>query len=184
MNIITKTTQLVHYLALSYLNKDAITIDCTCGNGHDTLFLAENSKFVYGFDVQQEAIDNTEKLLKENNLHNYKLIKDGHENVDKYINCKCDVVIFNLGYLPKSDKKITTMAKTTVVAIDKCLNLLKDGGVIFITAYYGHQNGKIEREEILSYLHNIDGQKYMIRKIISINNDKMPPEIYIITSKN
>ena len=35
--------------------------------------------FVYGFDIQQEAIDNTR--LKIDGFENVKLILDGHENI-------------------------------------------------------------------------------------------------------
>ena len=47
------------------INKDDITIDATIGNGHDTAILAELSKFVYGFDIQELALVNTTNLLKE-----------------------------------------------------------------------------------------------------------------------
>lgn len=40
----------------------------TTGNGNDTLYLCNtlNKGFVFGFDTQSDAINNTDKLLKDN----------------------------------------------------------------------------------------------------------------------
>jgi len=66
-------------------------VDATCGNGNDTAFLAslvgENGR-VFGFDIQDKAIANTTKKLTDLNLiDRVTLIKDGHQNMDKYIDC-------------------------------------------------------------------------------------------------
>ena len=42
-------------LIKQHIQEDSIVIDATCGNGHDTLFLAKqvpNGK-VFGFDIQK-----------------------------------------------------------------------------------------------------------------------------------
>ncbi|MEJ7207613.1 class I SAM-dependent methyltransferase, partial [Staphylococcus epidermidis] len=82
--------------------------------------------FVYGFDIQQLAIDNTK--MKVSNYSNVKLIKDGHENVKQYITKdhigNVDAAIFNLGYLPKGDKSIVTTHQTTISAIQNIFDLL------------------------------------------------------------
>lgn len=53
-------------LITSHIQSDSIVIDATCGNGFDTLFLAQHvpKGHVYGFDIQQQAIDNTAKKIK------------------------------------------------------------------------------------------------------------------------
>ena len=68
----------------SHINDESIVIDATCGNGNDTYYLASKVErgFVYGFDIQQEAIDNTR--LKIDGFENVKLILDGHENIKTY----------------------------------------------------------------------------------------------------
>ena len=106
-----------------------------------------------------------------------------HSEIDKYIKQKVDIIVFNLGYLPKSDKSITTNYDTTIKALDSCLNLMSDNGVIAITIYYGHQQGKMEREALLKYLDQIDQKKYMVRYISTLNSDKCPPEVVFITQK-
>ena len=60
------------------------------------------------------------------------------------------ILSFNLGFLPKGDKNITTMVQTTVKGIDDSLILLNNKGRILITIYPGHPEGKIEKDVILS----------------------------------
>lgn len=46
-------------LIKQHIQEDSIVIDATCGNGHDTLFLAKqvpNGK-VFGFDIQKELLN-------------------------------------------------------------------------------------------------------------------------------
>ncbi|MGI6608273.1 MAG: tRNA (mnm(5)s(2)U34)-methyltransferase [Erysipelotrichaceae bacterium] len=183
MNVIVKTTELNKCLIKQYLNKDSISVDMTSGNGNDTLFLALNSRKVYGFDIQQIAIENTDKLLKENGLKNYKLICDNHTEIDKYLNEQVDVFVFNFGYLPKSDKTITSTAESSLTALKKALKLLKIGGLISMTLYYGHENGEIEGENILKYVEKLDYSDYHVLYIKSVNQKNKPPEIVLITRK-
>ncbi len=183
MNIIKKTTFLDKHLIKPYLSKESIAVDMTAGNGNDTLFLALNSKKVYGFDIQKIAVENTEKLLKEYNLNNYELICESHTEIDKYINEKIDVFIFNFGYLPKSDKTITTLASSSLLALQKALVLLKVNGLICMTLYWGHENGEVERKAILDYVEKLDCSKFHVVYIQAINQKKCPPEIILITKK-
>lgn len=54
-------------------------LDATCGNGHDTLFLANlvgPNGTVYAFDIQEEAIEHTTaRLIENNSLNQVKLFK-------------------------------------------------------------------------------------------------------------
>ena len=52
-------------LIKNHITESSVVIDATCGNGNDTLFLAQNvpNGFVYGFDIQQLAITNTEQKV-------------------------------------------------------------------------------------------------------------------------
>ena len=54
---------------------------------------------VYAFDIQKKALEITRsKLIAENLLDHVLMINDGHENMDKYVSGRVDVVMFNLGY--------------------------------------------------------------------------------------
>ncbi len=53
-----------HYLLEQTLKPGEITIDATCGNGNDTLYLADlvgKDGKVLAFDIQEQAIHTTKK---------------------------------------------------------------------------------------------------------------------------
>jgi ubiquinone/menaquinone biosynthesis C-methylase UbiE len=60
--------QQAHQAVEAVLKPGDITIDATVGNGHDTLFLATRvgaTGKVYGFDIQQEALDSAYQRLQQ-----------------------------------------------------------------------------------------------------------------------
>ncbi len=182
-NLLTKTTELARYLWLPYCDKDKIAVDATCGNGNDTLFLAANCGFVYGFDIQETAINNTDNLLKEHGLNNYRLFNLSHSEMSSVMDTKADLIVFNLGYLPSGDKAITTETESTLKALSQSLDLLNINGLISIILYCGHESGKKEKEEVLEYCRNLDKSRYHCGFISFINQPNCPPEIVMITRK-
>lgn len=172
-----------HDLLARFIAPDDIAVDMTAGNGHDTLFLAGISKFVYSFDIQSQAINNTNKLLQEHNISNVQLIQNSHELIDQYITSPIGGAVFNLGYLPGSDKQITTTSKTTINAINKLLPLLKKDGICVIVVYPGHQEGKLESEEVLKYAKQLPQQDFKVLLYQFINLKNNPPYILAIQNK-
>jgi ubiquinone/menaquinone biosynthesis C-methylase UbiE len=168
-------------MALSIKNGDCV-IDCTVGNGYDTLFLAKNVGLkgkVYGFDIQDTAIKSTkEKLIKENLYDRVILINDGHENLQKYVQEKVKLVVFNLGYLPNGDHNITTKPSTTLEGIKSSLNVLNDNGIILITSYTGHKGGIEEKDAIEEFLKELNQKKFNVLRFDFINQVNNPPILY------
>lgn len=164
-----------------------VVIDATCGNGNDTLFLSNivkaNGK-VYAFDIQEDAIEKTKKLLAEkSSYHNVQLIHDSHEFVLKYVNEPIKLCVFNLGYLPNGNKKIITNGSVTVRAIENILSILDHFGFICICAYLGHPGGLEEYEYIRNYLMKIDCDAYNIIQINHLNRHDDAPRIIMIEKK-
>ncbi len=159
------------------LHDSAIVVDATVGNGNDMLYLCQNYSMVYGFDIQNIAIQRTEELLIENNVSNYKLFCDSHANIRKYVNC-IDGAIFNLGYLPNFDKSVTTKHESTIYAIKEMLDILNDHGIIVIVIYTGHDNCT-EANNVEEYVSNLD-KSLSVLKYKFINRDNAP---YIIAIK-
>ena len=126
---LTKITDINKLYLEKVINKGDIVVDATMGNGYDTKYLAEKvgeEGFVYSFDIQETALKSTKKRLDKENLSDrVKLILDGHENMDKYVEGEVSCVLFNLGYLPRADHNIITKPETTIKAIKHSLNLLK-----------------------------------------------------------
>ena len=175
----------VHFLVdNSYNNKEDLTlIDATAGNGLDTLFLCNLFKdkgYVYAFDIQEDAINRTKDLLEKNLCTNCKLIVDSHENVLEYIEDRqIDVALFNLGYLPNSDKKVRTNFTSSINAIKNIISRLSNQGRIFISAYKLHDNGE-EASNIHKFISSLDKREYNVIQIKLLNKENSPPEIYII----
>lgn len=156
-----------------------IAVDATAGNGHDTLFLANlvgDDGYVYSFDVQKQAVDATLHRLLDNALeHRALVLRDGHENVAKYITKPVAGAIFNLGYLPGSDHDIITKPNTTIQALESLLKLLKVGGIIVLVIYHGHEGGKEERDEVIRFVNELP-QKYIhVLRYEFLNQQNDPP---------
>ncbi len=146
--------QQAHQLLRETLQPGDIAIDATVGNGHDTLFLAqqvgERGK-VYGFDIQQQALDSAWQRLAQAGVAQWvSLYHAGHETMGftlpESANGRVKAVMFNLGYLPGGDKGRTTGASTTLAALQVAVMLLAPGGVISLLAYTGHPGGREEAE--------------------------------------
>ena len=163
------------------IDKNSIVVDATAGNGNDTLFLAKTSaKKVYAFDIQQLAIENTTNFIKEAGLTDKcEIILDSHFVFDKYIRA----VVFNLGYLTNADHEITTLAETTLATIKKFLLHLEVGGRIVIVVYWGHENGKVEKETLLNELQNLDQKEAEVLIYQFINQKNNAPFIIAIEKR-
>ncbi len=134
------------------VKEDDLVIDATVGNGNDTLFLAQIVKKgqVIGFDIQEKAIKNTQELV--NDYKNVKLYLLSHALMEQVVKENVKLVLFNLGYLPKGDKRITTKAKSTQEALEVSLKILRDDGLILVVVYPGHEEGKKEELMLLNWL--------------------------------
>jgi len=149
-----KLTQVAHEKIIDLKGENfGTSVDATLGNGHDAIFLAKHSKKLFGFDIQQQAIDSTKQKIK-TSAHSCQvyLIKDGHQNLDQHIHEPIDVAMFNLGYLPGADHQTTTQSHTTLTALNKTHTLLAPQGLLSILCYPGHPAGKIETEEVRQHL--------------------------------
>lgn len=133
---------------------DGVVGDFTMGNGGDTLFLSRLVPMgkVYAFDVQPMALESTRRHLEEAGAgENVELILASHHLLEAYIPGEIDGGMFNLGYLPWSDKGVTTRRETTLPAIEAALEKLKVGGALVVVIYPGHEEGRLEGEAIQAF---------------------------------
>jgi len=173
-----------HEYAKKVVREGNIVIDATCGNGHDTLFLAGlvgNSGKVYAFDIQKEALGITRKRLLENRMINRCfLIPDGHENMHRYVSEPVKFVMFNLGYRPGGDHKICTKGETTLKAVCTALDLLTVNGLIVLVIYHGGDSGFEERDFLLKALPEINPKKAAVMMTSFMNLPNNPPILVCI----
>lgn len=137
-----------HAWALSCKRKK-IAIDATCGNGHDSLFLSKLFETVYSFDIQELAIKRAKERLKD--CDNVTLIHDTFEHITNYIT-SFDFVLFNLGFLPGSNRKVKTSDSNSPQAILNAYQKLRPEGLVVICCYTMHEDGLEEFLAILSIL--------------------------------
>jgi len=180
-------TQIFKMLITPFVYEGMIAVDCTVGNGHDTLFLAQeagvNGK-VYGFDVQASAIEATNKrLMEQEQISSYELFHTGHENLEASVKEAVDIVVYNLGYLPRHDKSITTMTATTLESVKQAMNIIKPGGVVSVIAYPGHDEGANELDGLSEFLKDIDQTEFDILKSEFINQKNRPPILFLIEKR-
>ncbi|TRM13003.1 methyltransferase domain-containing protein [Lentibacillus cibarius] len=179
-----------HHLLNEAIIEGDTVIDATCGNGHDTLFLSQavgSSGHVYGFDIQEQAVINTKQRLSEYQLTNATIINDSHSNFIHHIPVdrltRLGGAIFNLGYLPGSDKSMITKSETTILALEGILSHLKKNGLIVLVVYHGHEGGDQEKENLLRYVQLFDQKLYHVLYYGFINQKNNPPFIIAIQKR-
>lgn len=146
----------VHSRLAGIIGPGDLCLDATAGNGFDTLFLAQlvkDSGTVHAMDIQDDALHITESALEQHGLT---------DRVTTHLTChskmktvlpgnakgRIRAITFNLGYLPKGDKSITTEPATTLAALRSSYDWLAENGVLSILCYRGHPGGKAEEEAV------------------------------------
>lgn len=180
-------TQIFKMLIDPFVFEGMIAVDCTVGNGHDTLFLAQHagpSGKVYGFDVQASAIKATQdKLSDKEGIAPFDLFHKGHEHLKESVKEAVDIVVYNLGYLPRHDKSITTMTKTTLESVKQAMEMIKPGGVVSVIAYPGHEEGANELAGLSAFLKDINQTEFDVLKSEFINQKNRPPILFLIEKR-
>jgi predicted methyltransferase len=178
--------ELHKYFLSAHLKEGGVAADFTMGNGNDTLWLSRQvgeTGHVYAFDVQKGALKNTAKRLREENApKNCTLILDSHSNLKSYIKEPICAGMFNLGYLPGSDKSVTTMRVTTMPAIEAAVDLLDHGGVLLVAVYPGHAEGEAEGKMVLDYFATLD-RHVICCTLIRILNSPTSPFFVVVEKK-
>lgn len=241
--------EMSHLILKRFVSPGDFVLDATCGNGHDTVFLAGlvgDEGRVLAVDIQQEAVSKTRSLLEEKNLSSRARVikgdhskikeligkeltgkmdkdygkttkenkrmdkeridkdnidnKDNKDNIDKAVDNEenkdkkankteketdkefsrkkvIKAAIFNLGFLPGSEKELITTAETTLPALKQSLELIRAGGVLVIVAYTGHQGGKEECQQVLDWAGGLNYQDYNVLHHKFINQPTDPPQI-------
>lgn len=162
-------TRQAHQLVRAHFldHKGGLAIDATCGNGHDTEFLARlNFDHVLGFDVQESAISNTRKRFENTRIDHVELALVGHEEMGRFFSGKVACVMFNFGYLPKADRSITTRRDTSLKALKIALEHLDTNGLVCLICYPGHAEGAVETKAINSWLSTL-GEKWRVDEYLS-----------------
>ena len=158
-----RLTERVHETLSEFITAGDSVVDATAGNGYDTLFLAEqvgDKGRVYAIDIQQRAVDSARQLVQDAGLeHRVEWFCASHAELGKLIAPEYQqtikAVVFNLGYLPGSDKSIQTKAATTLSALSQAYALLSPGGALSVMAYPGHAGGEQETKAVKDWFDSL-----------------------------
>jgi len=153
-----RLTEVAQNWLKSSLMEGDVVIDATLGNGFDALFLAEHigdSGHLYGFDIQVEAINQSKQLLSSKHCKQTFFLH-GHQHMEIMMPLsskgKVKAIMFNLGWLPGSDKRIITDAATTIAALEQSIMFLAQGGKLSVMVYPGHDGGETEAMQVIQGL--------------------------------
>lgn len=171
------------------LELGSIAVDATTGNGYDTVFLSRqvgSGGQVFGFDVQEEAIKQTElRLNEECTPRNWTLFQTGHENmlaaVPEEFHGRVNAVMFNLGFLPGSDKSVITKSSTTLQAVAASLEILARGGILCIAIYAGHPGGDEEDIAVREFCSALDYRSYRVIQSEMVNKPGYPIRMLFVS---
>lgn len=173
----------------NFLSKNDCVIDATCGNGHDTLTLAQavltdEGGHVFAYDIQRDALETTKKnltaILSEEQLGRITLFNSSHENfvlIPDHFPIK--LIVYNLGYLPGGDKSITTLSENTLASIKEALKKISPTGAISIMCYPGHDEGKKEEKILLDYLQTLASDRWQVLHHHQLNRPLSPSFIWV-----
>lgn len=181
--------EITHQAWRNIVRPGDLIIDATCGNGNDTLLLAQlaltsDSGTVYALDIQSQALNTTRELLFSSldslYVNKVKFIQGCHSKFPTDIESNSiKLIVYNLGYLPRSDKIIKTRSSSTLASLISALGLLMKEGVICITFYPGHPEGEEEENVLFSYISTLDSRLWECLKYNWINRPKSPNIIFL-----
>lgn len=188
--MLTRILPYARELIDSALSKGDVAVDGTVGNGHDTLFLARcvgAEGRVYGFDVQAQALEVARARLREaGELGQVRLFLAGHEQMGTLVGEEVGqirAVMFNLGYLPHSDKSVITRPETTLQALKAAFGLLAPDGMMTVVVYVGHAGGQEECEQILAWAKTLPTTEAKVLWYQFVNARTPPPSLIAIHKK-
>ncbi|RLA20898.1 MAG: SAM-dependent methyltransferase, partial [Gammaproteobacteria bacterium] len=88
--------------------------------------------------------------------------------------------MFNLGYLPGSDKTFQTDPELTIKALNAVITHLQQPGIISVLAYTGHAGGREEAEAVKAWAATLSQTAYRVTIEIPDVVKNSPPELILI----
>ncbi|HEY6873319.1 MAG TPA: class I SAM-dependent methyltransferase [Geobacteraceae bacterium] len=175
---------LSHFFLRERVGPGDAVVDATCGNGRDTLLLAElvgPAGRVWSFDIQEEALRKTAALLEEKGVRDrVELVAAGHERLAEFVGEPLRTVVFNLGYLPGGDRGMATQPATTRPALDAALGLLLPGGLLLVAVYTGHPGAVEEEDAVLAWACGLDPRRFNVWVSRQLNRPPTAPYLVLV----
>lgn len=183
-------TEIAHAEIRKVLGAGDLALDATCGNGHDTLFLARlvgPEGTVWAIDRQAEAVTRVRARLTAEQIASVQLFEGCHSRMSDILPAgavgRIGAVMFNLGYLPSGDHAVVTGSATTVPALAAAARFLRPGGVLSVLAYTGHPGGQEEEQAVRTWTEGLSADEFEIERIAPGDSRSHPPVLFLIRRK-
>ncbi len=179
-----RPTELAHTLLRDAIRCGDTVVDATCGNGHDTIFLAQcvgKAGRVFAYDIQAQAIAAAKTAAADAACADAItfLLKSHATMADDLAPESASVVMFNLGYLPGEDHELTTETLETLKALEAARIVLKPGGLLSVVCYPGHPQGHDEATKVESWMTSLTSFRWRIAKYAMLGTQKPAPFLLI-----
>ncbi len=175
---------LSHFYLRQVVRPGDLVLDATCGNGFDTLLLAElagEGGQVWAFDIQPRAIAATRELLeRDGRLAAVHLLEAGHERLEEFVPAGLAAAVFNLGYLPGGETSLVTDPVRTVSALGQAAKLLNPGGIITVALYTGHEGGPEEAQAVHEWGASLSPREYNVWCSRQLNRPPVAPYLVLV----
>ncbi|MCA9061270.1 MAG: FAD-dependent oxidoreductase, partial [Planctomycetaceae bacterium] len=150
---------------------------------------------VLAFDVRMDALRQTRIRLSSSQLWDVDevridLICDCHSRLSERLQqlsspgIRIAAAMFNLGYLPGSDRTQLTQPRSTCSAIHGAIRHLRKDGVVTIVAYRGHAGGTEEAAAVETLIAGLDADVYQTDYIPGDPGNAASPVLFVIRRKD
>ncbi len=178
-----------------------LAVDATCGNGHDTVFMASALHQLMGeggdawrllcFDIQRAAIAMSRKKLYEAGqacgadlAQGVAFIHQGHEHMAPWLQeHPVALAMYNLGYLPGSDKATVTQAQSTLHALAETARCMEPHGLLAVHSYGGHEGGLAEMAAVEQWFCSLPADEWQVARYAVCNKPRNPEVVYAAEKK-
>ena len=175
---------LSHFFLRQRVRPGDLVLDATCGNGLDTLLLAQltgEKGRVWGFDLQPAAIAATRALLqREGRLSRVELIEADHQRLVEFVPAGLQAAVFNLGYLPGGDGSLITSPQSTVPALQQAAFLLARRGILVVSLYTGHEGGAEEALAVADWGASLPPKDFNVWCSRQLNRPEIAPYLLLV----
>ncbi len=174
--------ELFHRLLPDLIEDGDAVVDATCGNGKDSVVLArvlcqKKSTSLHCIDIQEQAVEHTKTLLLRevpDFFEHVRFYVGSHETLPSVGSPGPKLILYNLGWLPGSDKTVTTRVSSTLISVTRALELLRPGGVVNITCYPGHKEGEEEERALTLLSDSLDPKRWNCTFARTTNRHRAP----------